>query len=146
MHRRGGSLEKADCHGGGTSIPIPTGGSACKVRTGVWTYHAESSIFQLRDYQQNWPRVKRSQYDGAIRSSSTPIPTMWTFSIRYKICKSGRPENLRRHDDVKRNHPSGSNDNFQWLHQIVGTTIRRPQDVGKYLKNSTERTENRKYQ
>ena len=37
IHRRGRSLEKADHHGGGTSIPIPTGGSAHRVRTGVRT-------------------------------------------------------------------------------------------------------------
>ena len=45
--RRGQSLEKVDRRGGGTSLSFPTGGSAHRVRTGVHTYNATASIFQL---------------------------------------------------------------------------------------------------
>ena len=53
IHCRGQSPEKSDRHGGGTSLPIPTGGSAHRVWIGVPTYHAVASIFQLRGGQQN---------------------------------------------------------------------------------------------
>ena len=134
IHRRGGSLEKLDRHGGGTSLPIPTGGSSHRVWIGVRTYHATESIFQLRSDQQNWPWGKRSQDDGYIRPRWTPRPTTQTIIKEKRICKSRRPDNIRFHDDVKRNNSSGTNRNFQWWYQRVETTIRRPQDVGE-IKN-----------
>ena len=55
IHRRGQSLEKSYCHSGGTSLPIPTGGSTHRVCMIVRTYHAATSIFQPQGDRQNRP-------------------------------------------------------------------------------------------
>ena len=95
-----------------TSLPIPTGGSTHRFRTGVWANHAAASICQLQCEQLNWPQGKCSQDDETIWPLWTPSPTNQTVRKRVIICKIRTSENLRSYDDVKRNRPDGTNGNF----------------------------------
>ena len=97
----------------------------------VRTYHAETSIFQLRGNQRNQPQGKSSQYDGSVIPRGTPWPINWKVGRGQIISEIRRPENLWRHDCVKRNHPSRANGDFQQQNPRVETTILRPQVVGK---------------
>ena len=47
VHHRGRRLKRVYCHSGGTSISVPTGGSAHRVQIGVLNYHTAESICQI---------------------------------------------------------------------------------------------------
>ena len=66
MHRHGRSTKEVDSHGGTTSIPVPTGGTVDRFRTGDRATISPESFQLLRDDGRNQPQVKRGKDDGAI--------------------------------------------------------------------------------
>ena len=52
VNLRGRSFEEADCHRGGTSCSVPTGGKVGSFRTSDGTHHAATSFFQIWSDQQ----------------------------------------------------------------------------------------------
>ena len=75
VHLRGRRFEESDCHGGGTSLPVPTGGLVDRFWTSNGTHHATAYFLKLRGDQRDQNRGESSQDDGSLRPHGTPCPT-----------------------------------------------------------------------
>ena len=73
IHHHGWSHIKPDCHGGGTSLPVPTNEPVGMVFTGIRTYHATESINKLRVDKQNLLRRKCGKNNGALWTHGNPF-------------------------------------------------------------------------
>ena len=112
IHRRGWSLTKSGCHRGGTSLPVPTGGTANRLRTDVHTHHDSTPFLKLRVDRQNRPRGKCSEDDGALRPRGTPCLIDRKIEKGEIIRVIRRTDYFWRHDGVQRDHPFGADGSF----------------------------------
>ena len=114
-----GDLKKPDCHGGGISLPFPTGGPDNRVFTGVHTHHASTTFLQIQGDWQNQPQGECSEDDGALWPRGTPCLIDRIIGKGERIRGRRMADDLQRHDDVQRDHLFGADGCFQQQHPRV---------------------------
>ena len=126
VHCRGRSLKKANHHGGGTSIPFPTGGPDDRIWTGVYTHHDATPLLNLREDIKNQPRRKCRKDDGDLQPRGTPCQINWKIGKGERICARRRADDCWYHDGVQGDHNFGTYEDVKRGHKRVNMSNHRP--------------------
>ena len=100
-----GSIKKAYCNDGATSIPVPTGVPVNIIWTGFHDLYVTSYFYLLRVDRRNRPRRKRGKNDWVLWPRGTSSMTDWIIGKWQRICACRRSYDFWRNDVFQRDHP-----------------------------------------
>ena len=115
---------KSDCNGGGTSLPVPTGGPSNVVQTGVHAHHDSIPFLKIWVDIRKQTRGECSEDDGDLQPCRTPCLIDIKIAKGDRIRASRRSDDFRRYDGVQNDHPFGANGFFnnnirEWRRQTT---------------------------